>query len=930
MYDFATIMNYLKVFPGWVCLLSAAAALAASPPDFSKELAREINIPSQKFVLSNGLTLIVHEDHKAPIVAVNLWYHVGSKNEKPGKTGFAHLFEHLMFTGSEHLSTGNNQRAFFETMEQLGATDMNGTTSEDRTDFFENVPTNALDVALWMESDRMAHLLPAITQEKLDEQRGVVQNEKRQDENQPYGAVEELIVKATAPASHPYSWTVIGSMDDLNAASLDDVREWFKTYYGAANVVLVLAGDIKTDDALALVKKYFGSIPSGPPVSHWVSWTAKMPGIRREIVSDRVPQGRLYEVWNVPRYGDLSTTHLDLLSSVLAQGKTSRLYKRLVYDEQIATDVDASVDEREINSQFTITVTLRPGQDLKKAEEDVGEELQKLLSKGPTAEELRRVKTQYFADFVRGLQRVGGFGGVSDILAMNETFRGDPNYYRTILDQVSQATAADMTLAGKQWLSDGVFILDVLPFPNYETASEEPDRSHLPETGPSPGVTFPILQRTNLANGLGVILAQRHGVPLVTFDLLVNAGYAADQMSGPGTARMMLDMLDEGTARRTALEINDELALLGAQFSTSADLDTSTVHLSALRANLSPSLELFADLVLHPSFPHEEFQRLQQQRLAEIKSEETEPRLMALRILPGLLYGKDHPYGGPFTGSGTIQSVKRMSSEDLVAFQQAWFHPNNATLVVVGDTTLDEILPKLSQLFGSWKPAQAPKKSIGDISPSAGGIYLVDRPGSIQSMIMAGDVTLPTGNTNELAMETFNSVLGGAFTSRLNMNLREDKHWSYGAHSMLVPARGPAPFIVRAPVQTDKTMESMKEIAMELDGILKEKPVTERELETAKNDQTLKLPGQWETLSHVAGSIAQIVRFGWPDNYFDTYPASIRALTQPRVEQAGSEVVHPDRLIWVVIGDRSKIEPGLKQLGWGQIHVLDANGEPAD
>lgn len=894
------------------------------------DLSKEINIASQKFVLSNGLTLIVHEDHKAPIVAVDLWYHVGSKNEVPGKTGFAHLFEHLMFTGSEHLGTGHNQRAFFQIMESIGATDVNGTTSEDRTDFFENVPTTALDVALWVESDRMGHLLASVDQAKLDEQRGVVQNEKRQNENQPYGVVEQLIVKNTAPAAHPYSWTVIGSMEDLNAASLDDVRTWFKTYYGAANVVLSIAGDVEASDVKARVEKYFGSIPSGPPLAHFQAWTAKMPGVRREEVSDHVSQARIYEVWNVPRYGDVDTTRLDLLSSILASGKTSRLYKRLVYDDQIATEVTAEVDEREINSQFYITATVRRQEDLKRAEAALHEELTRLIDKGPAEDELQRAKTEYFAGFIHGSERLGGFGGVADILAMNETYRGTPNFYKTILDQAGAATAGEVARAGKQWLSDGTYILTVLPFPSYQASKEEVDRSHMPVPGPPPPVVFPELQRTNLANGLKIILAERHGVPLINFSLLVNAGYAADQFAAPGTARLAMDMLDEGTQTRSALQISDDLARLGANLDIASDLDISTVQLSALQPNLDASLDLFADVILHPSFPKADFKRRQQQRIAEIQTEKTEPRLTAMRLMPVLLYGTNHAYGHPLTGSGTEESVAKMTAADMAAFHQTWFKPNNATLVIVGDTEWPRIMPKLQKLFGTWTPGSVPEKNIGAVAErTAPAIYLVDRPGSIQSMILVGDIAPPTGNPDEIAMETLNNILGGAFTSRLNMNLREDKHWSYGVRASLIPARGPSPFIVRAPVQTDKTKESMIEIDKELRAIMDGAPVTEDELNTAKKDETLKLPGQWETESHVAGSIAQIVRFGWPDDYFVTYPGKVRALTQAEVEQAAPLIVHLKQLVWIVVGDRSKIESGIRELGWGEVHLLTPDGTPA-
>ncbi|MBI3005356.1 MAG: insulinase family protein, partial [Ignavibacteriales bacterium] len=416
---------------GIAILAMALPAIALGQKQVAKSRALDVDIPYQKFVLENGLSLIVHEDRKAPIVAVNLWYHVGSKNEKLGKSGFAHLFEHLMFNGSE-----NFNQDYFQALERVGATDLNGTTNEDRTNYFQNVPTSALDMVLWLESDRMGHLLGAIDQAKLDEQRGVVQNEKRQGENEPYALSEELIVKATYPYGHPYSWTVIGSMEDLNRASLDDVKEWFKTYYGPNNATVVVAGDIDANTALERVKKYFGDIPPGPPIAKFDSWVAKRTGVQRQVAQDRVPQARLYKVWNLAQWGTADVDYLNLVSSLLTSGKTSRLYKRLVYDDQIATQVQTFVDNREIGGQFYITATAKPGGDLKAVEKAVDEELAKLLKSGPTAKELQRVKTEYEARFVRGIERIGGFGGKSDVLAQNNVYGGNPEFFKTTLQRV--------------------------------------------------------------------------------------------------------------------------------------------------------------------------------------------------------------------------------------------------------------------------------------------------------------------------------------------------------------------------------------------------------------------------------------------------------------------------------------------------------------
>ena len=882
-----------------------------------------VDIPFQKFTLDNGLTVLVHEDHKAPIVAVNVWYHVGSKNEKLGRTGFAHLFEHLMFNGSE-----NYDDDYFKVLDPIGATDLNGTTNEDRTNYFENVPTSAVDVALWMESDRMGHLLGAITQDKLDEQRGVVQNEKRQGDNQPYGRVWDEISANTYPKGHPYSWSVIGSMEDLDAASLDDVKDWFRTYYGPSNAVLVIAGDIDVATAKEKVEKYFGDIPPGPPVTKQEAWIAKRTGTHRQIMQDRVPQARIYLVWNVPEWKSRDAQMLDLVSDVLASGKTSRLYKRLVYDEQIATDVGAFLDAKEIAGQFVIMATARPDANLADVERGVNEELAKFLAEGPTATELQRVKTQSRASFIRGVERIGGFGGKSDVLAQGQVYAGDPAFYKTKQEWIAGATAKDLQDAARRWLSDGVFQLEVDPFPDYTADPSQVDRTKgVPEAGPPPAARFPAIQRATLSNGLEIVLAERHTIPVVQFQLLVDAGYAADQFGAPGTASLAMNLMDEGTATRNALQISDELALLGASLNTGANLDASTVSLSALKENLDKSLDIYADVILHPAFPQNEFQRLKRQRLAQIQQEKAQPIGIALRVFSTLLYGPGHAYGNPMTGSGTTESVNGMTRDQLAQFHSTWFKPNNAKLLVVGDITMDEIRPKLEQLFRDWRPGDVPQKNLATVPQQQGSsIYVFDRPGSPQSMIIAGHVAPPRNNPEELAIETMNTILGGEFTARINMNLREDKHWSYGAQSLFWPAKGQRPFFVYAPVQSDKTADAVREIRSELMGIVGDRPATADELSRAKASETLTLPGRWETAGAILGSISDIAEYGLPDDYFATYPAKVEALTLAAVNQAAKDVIHPDKVVWIVVGDRAKIEQGLRDLDIGPVREIDADG----
>ena len=883
-----------------------------------------ITIPYQRFVLKNGLTLLVHEDHKAPIVAVNIWYHVGSKNERPGRTGFAHLFEHLMFNGSEHFNDD-----YFQPFERIGATDQNGTTNNDRTNYFENVPTTALDVALWMESDRMGHLLGAIDTLKLNEQRGVVQNEKRQGENQPYGKVNMLMTEGTYPAGHPYSWSVIGSMQDLDAAKLDDVKEWFRTYYGPNNAVIVLAGDITPETARQKVEQFFGDIPATPPIAKQDVWIARRTGSHREVMQDRVPQGRIYKEWNIPQFGSADGDYLDLVTDVLAAGKTSRLYKRLVYDEQIATDVAAYVDLREIGGQLVIRATAKPGGDLARAERAIDEELARFIKSGPTASELRRVKTQSRANFIRGIERIGGFGGKSDVLAVNEVYAGSADHYQVTRQRIAAATAANLQSAAARWLTDGDWTLEVHPYPTFEAAASGADRTKLPEAGTPPEARFPAIARATLPNGLKIVLAERHSIPQVNLTLLVDAGYAADQFAAPGTASLALDMLDEGTTRRTALQISDTLSQLGANLGTGSQLDVSSVQLSTLKENLDPALDVFADVVLNPSFPQADFQRQQRQRLARIQREKVQPVQMALRVFPQLLYGANHAYGNPLTGSGTEASVSGMTRDDLVRFHRTWFKPNHATLVIVGDVSMAEIQPKLTRLFSRWQAGDVPQKNVGTVADQPRPlVYILDRPGAEQSIIFAADLAPPKANPREYAIEAMTSLLGGQFTSRVNMNLREGKHWSYGAFTLVWDARGQRPFIAYAPVQTDKTKESMIEVDRELRGILGPRPVTPDELAKAQANLTLTLPGNWETMEAVQGSLEQLVTFGLDDHYYETYAQRVRALTIPDAAGAAQEAIRPDHLVWVVVGDRAKIEAGIRELNFGEIRFLDADGKP--
>ena len=912
-----------------------------------------VDIPYQEFTLPNGLKVLVHEDHKAPIVAVNIWYHVGSKDEPRGRTGFAHLFEHLMFNGSE-----NNPGEYFDPFELVGATDMNGTTNTDRTNYFQNVPTTALDTALWMESDRMGHLLGAIDQATLDEQRGVVQNEKRQGENQPYGQVWTKLNQALYPEGHPYHHSVIGSMADLNAASLEDVKNWFRAWYGPNNAVLVLAGDIDLETAKAKAAKYFGHIPAGPDMAQPAVDVAARPADTRETMHDNVPQARIYQAWNVPQSGTTAVDQLHVLAQILGGSDTSRLEKRLVHGDKLVDSVSAGVSESQLGSNFLVMATVKEGVDPKKVEAIIDGELERLLAEGPTAEELAQAKTVIRAGFIRGVERIGGFGGKADALASCEIYTGDPGCYRESMATVASVTPAQLQAVGKQWLGDGDHTLVVLPgertalaeepavepapltlppvAPKYEVLPSMVDRSTgVPMPEKFPELKFPELQRATLSNGAEVILAERHEVPVVQVRMLLDGGYKADVLDDAklGTSSFAMSMLDDGAADYSALEFAARAESLGANLGAGASLDGASASLSALTEKLDPSLALFADMLREPSFDPAEIDRIKASWIAGIKQEKARPNAAALRVLPPLLYGEGHAYAMPFSGSGTEASIASLDRADLVDYHQTWVRPENATLVVVGDTTLAQIVPLLEKHLGDWKGEGKPATTseVATVErPDASRVFLIDQPGAVQANIFVGQLVPSTTSPEATEFEVANTVLGGQFSARLNMNLREDKHWAYGAYSFSPDALGQRPWLAFAPVQIDKTAESMMEMKREVTEYASGKaPPTAEEVAKVRSNEIRSLPGAYETGSAVLGTIADIVRYDRPDDYVFQHKAEIEALTPAQVAEAAAKI-DPSALTWVVVGDLDKIGAPVRALDLGAVQVLDADGNPVE
>jgi zinc protease len=883
-------------------------------------------IKYKKFALPNGLTLLIHEDHAVPVIGVNLWYHVGSRNEVRGKTGFAHLFEHFFFNGSEHYPHG-----FREAMDDLGANNRNGTTNPDRTNFFEDVPTSALERTLYLEADRMGFLAKQINKEMLERERGVVQNEKRQGENQPYGRVYDRLVEKMYPASHPYSWPTIGSMDDLNAATLADVQEWYRNYYGPNNCVLSLAGDITPERGLELVTKYFGGISPVPPLTRSDQWVPHLDSNIREQMEERVPQARVYRIYHAPAWRDADVQLLGLFASVLSGSRSARLNRRLVYEQELATTVSADMDGSEIAGLFDVTATVKDGVDPARVEEQMDRVIADLIRQGPTEAELQRARSRILADFSRGAERLGGMGGRSDILAQSMTYDGTPDGYLNRLERTSRATAAEVRAAGKRWLDAPHYTLIVKPFAPTQSTQATVDRSILPALAAPPDVAFPTVQRATLSNGLKVILLERHSAPLVNMTLAVDAGYAADTAEQAGAASLALDLLKDGTTTRDTFKIADDLDALGAQVLTSSSLDLSYVRLRALSRNLRSSLEIFADIVLHPAFPKEMVELAKRRRLAQIEQEKVQPVAVAQRVVPSLLFGANHAYSNPLTGSGFERTVNPLTPDDLVKWHRAWFHPNNATIIVAGDTTLAALVAELERAFSAWPKGQAPAKQIRPVTPPTGKrFYLVDKPGAPQSVIVTAQVSDVGGTPDDLAIETVMLNFGGLATSRLNRNLRLDKHWSYGTQGVLTAARGQRPLLVIAPVQTDKTKESIVEVQKELRQIAGGRPIQGEEFESIMRTQTLSLPGRFATLASLEGAAIQIVNYKYADDYFSSYAQRVRSLTEANLATAATRFIHPDEVIWLVVGDLAQIEKGIRELNLGEIVRIDGDGRRID
>jgi zinc protease len=896
-------------------------------------------IPFEKYKLANGLEVILIEDHRLPLVAVNMWYHVGALNEEPGRTGFAHLFEHLMFAGSKHVPRGMADQL----TEAAGATDSNGSTDFDRTNYFDTWPAAELELGLWIQADRMGYLLDVVNQTALANQQDVVRNERRQRiENAPYGIVEEALYHNLFPKAHPYYASVMGSHADIQAARLDDVKRFFKSYYSPNNASLVIAGDIDKPKTKQLVARYFGSLKRGPDVPAVNVVTPPVTAERRLVVEDRIELQRVYMGWLTSPAYKAGDAELDVVATILGGGKSSRLYKKLVYELQIAQDVSASQGSQQVASIFQITVTARPGRTAKEIETAIDAELEKFRREGPDAKELSRAVNTIETALIQGVEKLGGFG-LADRINRYNHYVGDPGFlgrdierYRSLNAEAVRKAAAEQlrnesrvvihAVPGKQDLGPEV------PTPPATQArageateavnADEDWRKRRPRAGKLGKLTLPVPHSFKLANGLTVIHHERSGLPVVAANLVIKSGTEANPLGKPGLASFTADMLDEGTATRTSTQLADDIAQLGTTIETSSNADASFVAVASLKKNFAAALEILADVALHPSLPPEEIERTKASRLASLVQVRENPNALVERITAAALYGERHPFG--YLAIGTEDAVRSTSREDLQQFWKQHYVPANAALIVSGAIGADELKALAEKYFGAWQPSPQPALVAAQPASTRARLVIVDKPDAPQTATRVARLGPSRLTPDYPQISVMNAALGGLFSSRISNNLREDKGYTYGANSGFQMRRNTGAFAVRTSLRTDVTAPGVQEIFKEIKG-MREKPVGAEEAARARDSQVRSLPGEFETSASTVASFRDLFVYNLGLDYFGKLPARLGAVTPAAMQAAAKKYIPPESLVVVTVGDRAKIESGLGKLNLGAVEYRDAD-----
>ena len=880
-----------------------------------------VSIAFEKVVLSNGLEVILHQDRNIPLTAVNVWYHVGSKDEEQGHTGFAHLFEHVMFEGSKHHNSSH-----FEPLQKAGA-NLNGSTTQDRTNYWEDVPSNYLELALWLEADRMGFLLEALDQQRFDVQRDVVKNERRQSyENRPYGMASWNIQEALFPAPHPYHWMTIGSQEDLDAASLDDVKDFFRRFYSPSNSSLAIAGDFEMDHAKDLVDRYFSNLPPGPPLSRLGRHDSALAGRVELEMRDKVTLPRLYIAWPTPPDMDPDDGPLDVLQAVLSDGLSSRLNRTLVYEKQIAQSVGIRYHAAEIAGQFVVQVTPAEGHSLEEVEAATDAELERARQEPPTPEEMARVRNRIEASHFRQLTRIGGFGGRADQLNHYNVMSHNPDLINTDLDRYMAVQSEDVHRVAQTTLGNRQVRLRVYPESQFKASSVPVDRTVMPPAEPEPAFTPPTPNRRRLDNGLEVVVVEKSEMPVVTLGLFLKGGATEDPLDKPGLASFTAQMLQEGAGNRSSQDLAIAFEFIGARLSTEARREYVSAATETMTKHWPTALELIADVIKNPTFPQHEVDRVKREHLTDLRRSKDDAGAVAERLASALVFGQDSGYGHPL--DGTESSVESFTREDIKGHFDHTYGPGEATLIVVGDVTPDQVQQQAIAALGDWQvnnPAPRKAAPAAEAKSHETTIFLVDRPGSAQSVVRAVQTTVPRSHPDYFGLTLLNYSFGGQFSARLNQNLRQDKGYSYGYHSAIHWYKDRSMMTAGGSVQTLVTKEALQETLKEFAEMRDTRPLTEEELDGSKAGLLLGYPASFERPGLVLNHLLQMVLFDLPDDYFRAMPSSIGSVTLADTHRMAIDHLKTDGLQILVVGDREIIEPGLAELEIPLVH-LDADG----
>jgi zinc protease len=921
---------------------SLAAAVLVSGRAVAQRADQLPSIAFEKYTLPNGLEVLLSEDKRLPLVAVNIWYHVGPANEARGRTGFAHLFEHMMFQGSKHVPGDGH----FRLLEAAGASTVNGTTGFDRTNYFETLPSDQLELGLWLEADRMGFLLDTVDELKLANQQDVVRNERRQSrENTPYGLAGEALYQLIFPSGHPYHGNIIGSHGDIQAAKLAEIKAFFREYYAPNNASLAIVGDIDKARTKALVEKYFGTLKRGPAVTPAAVPPPVVDAERRRTVRDRVQLSRVYMGWVTPAFFAPGDSEADAAATILGGNTSSRLYKRLVYEGQIAQDVSAYQASHALGSVFHVIATVRPGHTVEEVEKALTEEIERLRREGPTEAEVERARNTFETAVLQGLEHLGGFGGVADALNMFNHYLGDPGYLPKYIDEHRKLSPAAIKTFAERYLTPSArAVVHVVPGdpelgPQVPTPpapdvpagtgaeainTDEPWRATPPRSSAGAATTLPAPSSFRLANGLTVLHYTRAGLPLAAASLVIRSGGDSNPPERSGLANFTATLLDQGTTTRSAMSIADSLAQIGASLNASSTKDSMSVSIGSLTTHFGAALDLLADVTLRPSFPADEVERQRQRRLASLAATRQNASAVAQVNAVMALFGPSHSYGSIELGDES--AARATTRDDVVAFWRRHFVPANAALVVSGPLTERELRPLVEEAFGGWSGSAAPPAtSLGTPSPSSARVVISDRPGAPQTQLVIAGIGAPRNVPDFPALSVLNAALGGLFSSRINLNLREAHGYTYGAGSQFVFRKHPGIFWVRTGVRTDVTGPAVAEIFKEVRGIL-ERPLSNEELQAARDSFVRSFPASFETSASTASTLGDLFVYQLGLDYYREVLAQAASVTPEAALAAARKYIDPNKLIVIAVGDRARIEPQLKGLNLGAIEIRDADG----